>query len=72
MALNVDPNNYLEFGDRIIVSTPAGTPINGTGIFVSLEGETLVWVALGVGGPFAGEPTLYVTNIEGHSVQKLT
>lgn len=63
--------SYLEFGDRIAVTNPLGTPVDVQGIFIRIQGNTLVWVALGTTGPFAGLPTLFYTNLAGHTIQKL-
>jgi hypothetical protein len=66
------PNFSLEMGDRIAVTGPTNTPIDTQGIFISLEGQQLTWVALGTVGPFAGLPTLFFTNLQGLTIQKLT
>lgn len=68
-----NPKNIkLEFGDRIAVTGVGDTPVDTQGVFISMEGDTLVWVALGTVAPFAGLPTVFYTNLEGLTIQKLT
>jgi len=62
----------LEFGDRIAVTGPTNTPIDTQGVFIAIDGETLIWVALGTVGIGAGLPTVFYTNLDGLSIQKLT
>lgn len=71
--VNFGQNDFqLEFGDRIAVTGVGDTPVDTQGVFISMEGNTLVWVALGTVAPFAGLPTVFYTNLEGLSIQKLT
>lgn len=68
----VGQNVNLEFGDRIAVTGVGDTPVDTQGVFISKQGDTLVWVALGTVAPFAGLPTVFYTNLEGLTIQKLT
>ena len=68
----VGQNVNLEFGDRIAVTGVGDTPVDTQGVFISKQGETRVWVALGTVEPFAGLPTVFYTNLEGLTIQKLT
>lgn len=64
-------NLNLQFGDRIAVLGPSGATVDTQGIFISQSGMQLVWVAVGTTGPFAGLPTLFVTDLTGSTVQKI-
>ncbi|MEK9196936.1 hypothetical protein SFC08_09135 [Lysinibacillus halotolerans] len=60
-------NLTLQFGDRISVTTPTAAAL--LGVFVSMTGETLTWIAI---GPTTGAPTVLITNLEGATIEKLT
>lgn len=62
--------NGLRFGDRIAVRS-SGVLIDTQGIFIRVEGNALVWVGVGTIGPFAGQPTIFVTSLDDISVEKL-
>lgn len=62
--------NGLVFGDRIAVRS-SGVLIDTTGIFVRVEQNALVWIGIGTIGPFAGQPTVFVTSLDDISVEKL-
>lgn|GEM_PF-1837987 len=65
-------NLDLEFGDRIAVTGVGDVPVDTQGVFIRMQGNTLVWVGLGTVAPFAGLPTVFYTNLEGLTIQKLT
>lgn len=60
----------LVFGDRIAVRS-SGVRIDTTGIFIGVRGKVVVWVGLGTVGPFAGQPTVFVTSLDDISIEKL-
>lgn len=55
----------LEFGDRIRVLGSNNLALDGIGIFISLQGNTLNWVAR---DPLSGDVALFYTNVEGHTI----
>ena len=64
-------NPSFEFGDRILVSGPSLTA-DTEGIFISMTNNTLTWVSVATTGIFTGQPTLFRTDVDAHSIQKLT
>lgn len=62
--------DHLKFGDRIIVRS-AGIEIDSPGIFVRVQDNNLVWIGTATNGNFAGQPTLFVTNLTSITVEKV-
>lgn len=74
--MNNNGNNFEGFnfepGDRIAVSIPAFGPNNtNRGIFISLDGTMLTWVAAILGDGAIGA-TVHVTSIEGGTIAKIS
>ncbi|MDP4084868.1 MAG: hypothetical protein Q8934_09665 [Bacillota bacterium] len=60
----------LRFGDHIRVRSN-GVLIDTNGIFIKVENNALIWSGVGTAGPFAGQPNVFITSLDGISVEKL-
>ncbi len=60
----------FKFGDRIIVRS-AGVGIDDQGLFIKVQDNNLVWIGTATSGAFSGQPTIFVTNINAITVEKI-
>lgn len=61
----------LKFGDRITVRS-AGIAIDDQGLFVKVQGDSLVWIGTATSGAFIGQPTVFVTSLNAITVEKIS